>query len=912
MINNESTITMNLSMKWLSAMAFSVAIATAIVFAVLPMLPDAPGGVGLSLQAQDASACCGDGGAGGPGGNNDQQDPEPEPGVCEINPDEQTIELGESATFSWGTSNVSQVTLNGDEVDEDGEETVTPNAAGTYTYTIRAYQSGKVGGLSLQDTCVTQVIVEEPEEIDPICTLIADDTTIELGESTNLNWTTDNAVSVSINQGIGSVNFDDSTSVSPTQDTTYTLTATDADGDTIQCQETITVEESETDDPLCVAFTGSPTSLPVGGGNVELTWDTENGDSVSIDQGVGSVGPDGNTIVSVANDITYTLTVDGNNTQDQCTVPIEVAEPGDPAVCESFTATPNSFNNGTGGTVTLEWDTTNASDVSINQGIGSVDLDGSATTSVTEDTTFTLTASSTDGTDQCTATVTVDEPSSSDLECELSVSDGTVNSGDTFQLIWETTGATDVEINRGIGSVDLDGSRNTSITSDTTFTLTASDGDDEVQCTVDVNVRTGGGGGGGSSSPRCDFEANKERISRGEEVILTWDNSRTNDILIEDDRGDVLVDTEDSNRYDEDEDSITVTPDRDTTYTLTAFRGIRDDECEVEITIEDDVTVLSERSQPPLVAGISLSQVPYTGFEAGPALTALFYAILALWGLAVTYILVVKKSSIFGLSLTSAGAAAGTRMHQDARTTHTNPEPVARVATPTAAAPVNLPTGTFDTDAYSDEPETAPSEVRNDTPVATAQVRDETSDIEERAHDSRVLLSSDAIRYIVDAGQDQAERLEVLDGIIERAKASYPSEEGWVVVNKERINELFARETTTPVESHGALPSDAPVGASSLAEAIVTGNVQAAYMLLGERPMFALADAATDLDALYRYRRGEHVVISDMLREAARDLSDEQITAAMTGLLTSVNNGTYTDQDAIAKLAIMKAVRALA
>ena len=102
-----------------------------------------------------------------------------------------------------------------------------------------------------------------------------------------------------------------------------------------------------------------------------------------------------------------------------------------------------------------------------------------------------------------------------------------------------------------------------------------------------------------------------------------------------------------------------------------------------------------------------------------------------------------------------------------------------------------------------------------------------------------------------------------------------------------------------------------PEGTGSLAEAIVTGNVVAAYEMIGSRPMFALADAAADLDAVYRARRGETVAVSDMLRSEAGKLSDEQIKN-MISALTGAIDGTYTDEASAVKMAIMKAVKEVA
>jgi hypothetical protein len=136
--------------------------------------------------------------------------------------------------------------------------------------------------------------------------------------------------------------------------------------------------------------------------------------------------------------------------------------------------------------------------------------------------------------------------------------------------------------------------------------------------------------------------------------------------------------------------------------------------------------------------------------------------------------------------------------------------------------------------------------------------------------------------------------------VIADAKCAYPLEDGWVVINQTRLTEL----TTVPV----APIETAVTGNGSLAEAIVTGNVVAAYELIGDRPMFALADASADLDTLYRNRKGANEPVSDLLTAATTDITDAQI-ADMIAALTGAIDGTYTDEASAVKMAIMKAVK---
>jgi hypothetical protein len=66
----------------------------------------------------------------------------------------------------------------------------------------------------------------------PSATLTAAPTTITVGQSAVLTWTSSNASTVSIDQGIGAVPASGSVTVSPTTTTAYTLTATNSAGST--------------------------------------------------------------------------------------------------------------------------------------------------------------------------------------------------------------------------------------------------------------------------------------------------------------------------------------------------------------------------------------------------------------------------------------------------------------------------------------------------------------------------------------------------------------------------------------------------------------------------------------------------------------------------------------------------------
>lgn len=76
---------------------------------------------------------------------------------------------------------------------------------------------------------VTRNFNAAPPQV-PTATLTATPSSILSGQSSVLSWTTMNATSVTINQGIGTVSANGTRTVTPTANTTYTLTATNAAG----------------------------------------------------------------------------------------------------------------------------------------------------------------------------------------------------------------------------------------------------------------------------------------------------------------------------------------------------------------------------------------------------------------------------------------------------------------------------------------------------------------------------------------------------------------------------------------------------------------------------------------------------------------------------------------------------------
>jgi len=164
---------------------------------------------------------------------------------------------------------------------------------------------------------------------------------INAGDPVNLAWKTQNATSISINNGIGIVTptAEGSMTVNPTQTTTYIATVTGATG-SVNCQTTVTVTTIQ-QGPMCVSLTADKTRI-TSGEAVTLSWVTTRASSVSIDNGVGVVTPtaSGTVVVNPTSDTTYTATVPNAPANTNCQVRV---------VIESPTCTSNCGGGGGGG-----------------------------------------------------------------------------------------------------------------------------------------------------------------------------------------------------------------------------------------------------------------------------------------------------------------------------------------------------------------------------------------------------------------------------------------------------------------------------------------------------------------------------------------------------------------------------------
>lgn len=219
------------------------------------------------------------------------------------------VAAGQSTTLTWVSTNSTSVTINpsvlGDDVTSvalSGSTAIVPSATTTYTATATG-----AGGTTASASATINILG---------VTLVATPATIGPGQAATLSWTSSNAATLSIDQGIGVVNGPSgSLSVSPAATTIYTITATNGSA---TATATATVNA-----PLAVTLKASPANIAPGSQST-LTWASTGAASLSIDQGVPPItGASGSVSVSPTANTTYTITAtdaQGNTSTAAATV----------------------------------------------------------------------------------------------------------------------------------------------------------------------------------------------------------------------------------------------------------------------------------------------------------------------------------------------------------------------------------------------------------------------------------------------------------------------------------------------------------------------------------------------------------------------------------------------------------------
>jgi len=223
-----------------------------------------------------------------------------------------TITVGQNITLTWSSANADQGSVDNGvgAVGLNGNTHLQPTATTTYTYTATG-----PGGTATASATVT---VNPPPP--PTASLTATPSTITVGQHFALAWGSTNANQGSIDNGVGAVGINGSTTqLEPTATTKYTYTAT-GPGGTATASATVTVNPLP---PPTATLTITP-AVTLPGQPVVISWSSTNADSGNLDPGFGAVGPTGVAGRSPTATTIYTFTATGGGGTATATATVTV------------------------------------------------------------------------------------------------------------------------------------------------------------------------------------------------------------------------------------------------------------------------------------------------------------------------------------------------------------------------------------------------------------------------------------------------------------------------------------------------------------------------------------------------------------------------------------------------------------
>ncbi|MDQ2945300.1 MAG: immunoglobulin domain-containing protein, partial [Acidobacteriota bacterium] len=386
---------------------------------------------------------------------------------------------GEALTYQWVQEGGPGVSISG-----ATQAIASFTAASGQTYSFRLTVRNTDGQ---QASARTRVSTTTPAKVQ-ILFFIANPTAIDAGQASTLSWSVLNADKVTITPNIGNVNPSNGTvSVMPNATTTYTLTASNANGPDVSSTASVVVRQTQ---PSFLACTASPMTI-IQGETSTLFFSALNATSVSINNGVGNVGMSGNVVVTPTTNSNYIITAVNQFGTATCSVAVQVVPGTSPRIVR-FSASPLSIQ--AGGTSTLLWLVENADTVTITPVLGNVSRADTRDVQPAQTTEYTLTATNKFGSVAARATVTVIPiplpPPPPAITSFTANPPQSTNPGSAVVLTCKANNATQVVIS-GVGPVDANGSRTVNPTTTTTYVCVAVAGAQQASATLTVPVSTG-------------------------------------------------------------------------------------------------------------------------------------------------------------------------------------------------------------------------------------------------------------------------------------------------------------------------------------------------------------------------------------------------------------------------------------
>jgi hypothetical protein len=229
----------------------------------------------------------------------------------------------------------------------------------------------------------------------------------------------------------------------------------------------------------------------------------------------------------------------------------------------TFEASPDSIK--AGASVTLRWEATNATSVSIDQGVGTLPAKGSRTVTPKSTVIYTLTASNNSGSSTTKVQVTVSGTIAESTPASFNLPEVAVFTAEPANIVaeqevtltWDVRNAYDVVIDPGFRIIRVKGSAKVMPVFPTTYKLTATNDQGSILATTTVTVS---GVPPNEETPVIKFlKVDRYVIKGGETAVLSWKTIEASSVSI--DKGVGTVSGEGTAR---------VSPTETTIYTMTA------------------------------------------------------------------------------------------------------------------------------------------------------------------------------------------------------------------------------------------------------------------------------------------------------------------------------------------------------
>lgn len=534
---------------------------------------------------------------------------------------------------------------------------------------------------------------------------------------------------------------------------------------------TVTVQDDSfftyynADTPICVAplqptlsFTALPETINVGN-SASIVWNATNVTSCSGTNFSTGGAVSGSVQVSPIVDTTYEISCTGSHGSIADTDMVYVLDPNDPTV--DLVADSYSVDLGDG--VLLTWDSENANSCTSSDFTTGGTTDGTATVYPTVDTTYEIDC------DGATDEVNIYVVLPNVVTVNLDADPNNVDSGDPVELAWTSTNATvcaSTDFNT-LGATS--GTVTVNPTVDTTYgvSCTGPGGTDDDTALVTINT-----GGGGDPAPSCTLEADPRNLTTGGTTELTWTSTNATSGSIDNGIGSISsVDNGD----------IDATPADTVTYTATFTGPGGTTTCSEEVTVDSVCTTCGGGGGPPFdphislnindnpgeqpLAFVSLSQIPYTGFEAGPFVTTLFWLIMFAISAIVGHFIVSKNV------MQKLMTVIMNQMNLNASNMTQNQSNY----------------------SFSDDESDSGDEVKVPTNLSGL--------LETKAHEENILISSEGLNIVIGlGGGTEHGSFEMLDTLLTKAKDTYPREDGWILLNTKRVHNLLPHTAVSNTE----------------------------------------------------------------------------------------------------------------